>query len=58
MGLKNLLSWNNRDESNASSAGGTACGAGDKPAEPSSACGTADPKPTACGSACGAGGKQ
>lgn len=54
MALKNLFGWSRKTEAKASSACGSACGAGDKPAEPSSACGAADPKPTACG----AGGKQ
>ena len=54
MALKNLFGWSRKTEAKASSACGSACGAGDKPAEPSSACGAADPKPTACGSACGA----
>ena len=58
MALKNLFGWSRKTEAKASSACGSACGAGDKPAEPSSACGAADPKPTACGSACGAGDKQ
>ena len=49
MGLKNLFGWSRKAEANAASACGSACGAGDKPAEPSSACGAADPKPTACG---------
>ena len=51
MALKNLFGWSRKTEAKASSACGSACGAGDKPAEPSSACGAADPKPTACGSA-------
>lgn len=49
MALKNLFGWSRRTEAKASSACGSACGAGDKPAEPSPACGAADPKPTACG---------
>ena len=49
MGLKNLFGWGSKIEVKAASACGSACGAGDKPAEP---------KPTACGSACGAGDKQ
>lgn len=57
MALKDLFSWSGKGEETASSACGTACGAGDAPAEPSSACGAADPMPTACGSACGAGDK-
>ena len=47
MALKNLFGWSRKTEAKASSACGSACGAGDKPAEPSSACGAADPKPTA-----------
>ena len=46
MGLKNLFGWGSKIEVKAASACGSACGAGDKPAEP---------KPTAWGSACGAG---
>ena len=38
MALKNLASWNNKNTANASSACGTACGAG-KP----------NPQPSACG---------
>ena len=49
MALKNLFGWSRKTEAKASSACGSACGAGDKPAEPSSACGAADPQPTACG---------
>ena len=49
MALKNLFGWSRKTEAKASSACGSACGAGDKPAEPSPACGAADPKPTACG---------
>ena len=49
MALKNLFGWSRKTEAKAPSACGSACGAGDKPAEPSSACGAADPKPTACG---------
>lgn len=45
MALSNLSGWNN--EAAPAAACGTACGAGDKPAE----------KPAACGSACGAGDK-
>ncbi len=45
MSLSNLSGWNN--EAAPAAACGTACGAGDKPAE----------KPAACGSACGAGDK-
>lgn len=58
MGLKHLFGWGSKAEVKAASACGSACGAGNKPAEPSSACGAAAPKPTACGSACGAGDKQ
>ena len=47
MALKNLFGWSRRTEAKASSACGSACGAGDKPEE----------KPAACGSACGAGDK-
>lgn len=48
MALSNLFGWNEKQQSAAGAACGTACGAGDKPAE----------KPAACGSACGAGDKQ
>ena len=62
MALKDLFGWSGRGEEKASSACGTACGAGDKPEEKPAACGSAcgagDPKPTACGSACGADGRQ
>ncbi|MCR4676816.1 MAG: ACGX-repeat peptide [Sphaerochaetaceae bacterium] len=58
MALSNIYGW---DEMNATSACGTACGAGDKPKEKPAACGTAcgagdkpEEKPSACGSACGA----
>lgn len=61
MALSNVADWNNEM---ATSACGTACGAGDKPDEKPSACGSAcgaadEPKetPSACGSACGAGDK-
>jgi hypothetical protein len=57
MGLKNLFNWGK----NASSACGSACGAGDgKPkAACGSACGASGNKPkAACGSACGAGGEK
>ncbi|MDO4650464.1 MAG: ACGX-repeat peptide [Eubacteriales bacterium] len=47
MGLNKLAGWNNQ-ETKAASACGTACGAGDKPAE----------TPAACGTACGAGDNQ
>ena len=45
MALKNLFGWNNKT---VRAAVPSACGAGDKPAE----------KPTACGSACGAGDRK
>jgi ACGX-repeat protein len=57
---------NESSKKNATSACGTACGAGDKePDEKPSACGTAcgagdkepEKKPSACGTACGAGEK-
>ena len=35
MALKNLFGWSRKTEAKASSACGSACGAGDKPAEPS-----------------------
>lgn len=63
MALSNLSGWNN--EENVSAACGTACGAGDKPAEAPAACGAGD-APAACGAgdkpaeapaACGAGDK-
>ena len=64
MALKDLFGWNKEKET-APAACGTACGAGDKPAEKSAACGSAcgagdkpAEKPAACGSACGAGDKQ
>ena len=43
MALKNLFGWSRKAEVKAASACGTACGAGDKPAEQPSACGAADP---------------
>ena len=59
MALSNLKGWNTMFS--APSACGSACGAGDKPAEKPSACGSAcgagdkpAEKPSACGSACGA----
>ena len=58
MALSNLVGWN---EDKAASACGTACGAGDKPAEDPAACGAGDKpeeKPAACGTACGAGDKK
>ena len=57
MALSNLFGWSKKEKA-APAACGTACGAGDKPAETPAACGAADKpeeKPTACGSACGAG---
>ena len=47
MALSNLFGWDKKEETEAAAACGTACGAGDKPAE----------KPAACGTACGAGDK-
>lgn len=58
--LSNLFGWNKKVEAAPAAACGTACGAGDKPAETPAACGAADKpeeKPTACGSACGTGDK-
>lgn len=60
MALSNLFGWNKKEESAPAAACGSACGAGDKPAETPDACGAGDKpeeKPTACGSACGAGDK-
>lgn len=60
MALSNLSGWNKKEESAPAAACGSACGAGDKPAETPAACGATDKpeeKPTACGSACGAGDK-
>ena len=64
MALSNLFGWNKSEETGASAACGTACGAGDKPEEKPAACGSAcgagdktEEKPAACGSACGAGDK-
>ena len=48
MALSNLFNWNNKAEAAPAAACGSACGAGDKPAD----------QPTACGSACGAGDQQ
>ena len=48
MALSNLFGWNKKEDVKATAACGSACGAGDKPAE----------QPVACGSACGAGDKQ
>ena len=57
MALSNLTGWNENNT-------GSACGAGDKPAETPKACGSAcgagdkpAETPAACGSACGAGDK-
>ena len=53
MALSNIAGWNEN-------MAGSACGAGDKPAETPAACGASDKpeeKPAACGSACGAGDK-
>lgn len=60
MALSNLFGWNKKQNEAPATACGSACGAGDKPAETPSACGAADKpeeKPSACGSACGAGDK-
>lgn len=73
MALSNLFGWNKKMDAAPAAACGTACGAGDKPAETPTACGAADKpaeapaacgaadkpeeKPTACGCACGAGDK-
>ena len=64
MALSNLFGWAKAKENTPASACGSACGAGDKPAEApavcGSACGASDKPaeaPAACGSACGAGGK-
>lgn len=65
MALSNLFGWNKKEEVKATAACGTACGAGDKPAEQPTACGSAcgagdkpAEQPSACGSACGASDKQ
>lgn len=42
MALSNLFGWNKKTEDAPSSACGSACGAGDKPAETPAACGAAD----------------
>lgn len=71
MALSNLFEWNTKEDKAPAAACGTACGAGDKPAETPAACGSAcgagdkpaetpaacgvSDKPTACGTACGAG---
>lgn len=60
MALSNLFGWNEKQNEAPAAACGSACGAGDKPAETPAACGAADKpeeKPSACGSACGAGDK-
>ena len=66
MALSNIAGWNENIAGSACGAGDkpaeapAACGAGDKPAEAPVACGAADKpeeKPAACGSACGAGDK-
>ena len=60
MALSNLFGWTKKHEAAPAAACGTACGAGDKPAEAPTACGAVDKpqeKPTACGTACGAGDK-
>ena len=70
MALSNLFGWNTKEDKAPAAACGTACGAGDKPAETPAACGSAcgagdkpaetpaacgvSDKPTACGTACGA----
>ena len=49
MALSNLFGWHKKTEASAPAAAcGTACGAGDKPAE----------RKAACGTACGTGDKQ
>ena len=65
MALSNLFGWNQKDNTEATAACGTACGAGEQPAEKPAACGTAcgageqpAEKPAACGTACGAGDKE
>lgn len=71
MALSNLFGWNKKEETAPAAACGTACGAGDKPAEAPAACGASDApktacgasdkpeeKPASCGSACGAGDKN
>lgn len=64
MALSNLFGWTKKMENQATTACGSACGAGDKTEEKPAACGTAcgagdkpEEKPAACGSACGAGDK-
>lgn len=57
MALSNLFNWSKKNAAAPTAACGTACGAGDAPAEQPAACGAADKpaaQPTACGSACGA----
>ena len=51
MALSNLFGWGHKEVKAAPAACGTACGAGDKPAEEPT------PAPAACGTACGAGDK-
>ncbi len=64
MALANLFGWTKMATEKPAAACGSACGAGDKPAETPAACGSAcgtsdkpEEKPAACGSACGAGDK-
>ena len=64
MALSNLFGWSKKMETPAAAACGSACGAGDKPAETPAACGSAcgagdkpAETPAAYGSACGAGDK-
>ena len=61
MALSNIFGWTKKAEEKNTAACGTACGAGEKPAEKPAACGTAcgagdkpAEKPAACGTACGA----
>lgn len=57
MALSNLFGWRGNAQTSPAAACGSACGAGDKPAEAPAACGAADKPaqaPAACGSACGA----
>ena len=52
MALSNIFGWNKKKEAATSSACGTACGAGEKPAACGTACGASDKpeeKPAACG---------
>lgn len=62
MALSNLYGWKNNME--APTACGSACGSGDRPEAKATACGSAcgsgdklEGKATACGSACGSGDK-